>query len=149
MPRFFIDRPIFAWVIALFILVFGGWPSPNCRLPNTPTVAPPSVVISATYPGASAKTLDESVISVIEQELNGSPGLAYMESVSQANGTGTITVTFETGTNIDLAPGRRAEPFVSRHASSACRRDAAGREGRQVAQQRADVRDAVFHQPGL
>ena len=103
MPRFFIDRPIFAWVIALFILVFGGVALTKLPIAQYPTVAPPSVVISATYPGASAKTLDESVISVIEQELNGSPGLAYMESVSQANGTGTITVTFETGTNIDLA----------------------------------------------
>ncbi|MFZ4552818.1 MAG: efflux RND transporter permease subunit [Aquabacterium sp.] len=103
MPRFFIDRPIFAWVIALFILIFGGVAITQLPIAQYPTVAPPSVVISATYPGASAKTLDESVISVIEQELNGSPGLAYMESVSQANGTGSITVTFETGTNIDLA----------------------------------------------
>jgi multidrug efflux pump len=103
MPRFFIDRPIFAWVIALFILVFGGVAITQLPIAQYPTVAPPSVVISATYPGASAKTLDESVISVIEQELNGSPGLAYIESVSQANGTGSITVTFETGTNIDLA----------------------------------------------
>jgi len=55
------------------------------------------------YPGASAKTLDESVISVIEQELNGAPKLAYLESVSQANGTGAITVTFEPGTNLELA----------------------------------------------
>ncbi len=103
MPRFFIDRPIFAWVIALFILVFGGVAITKLPIAQYPTVAPPSIVISATYPGASAKTLDESVISVIEQELNGAPGLAYMESVSQANGTGQITVTFETGTNIDLA----------------------------------------------
>jgi multidrug efflux pump len=103
MPRFFIDRPIFAWVIALFILVFGGVAISQLPIAQYPTVAPPSVVISATYPGASAKTLDEAVISVIEQELNGSPGLAYIESVSQANGTGQITVTFETGTNIDMA----------------------------------------------
>ncbi|WP_290874374.1 efflux RND transporter permease subunit [Aquabacterium sp.] len=103
MSRFFIERPIFAWVIALFIIVFGGVAITQLPISQYPTVAPPSIVISATYPGASAKTLDESVISVIEQELNGSPGLAYMESVSQANGTGSITVTFETGTNIDLA----------------------------------------------
>ncbi|MEY4763736.1 MAG: hypothetical protein RI907_409 [Pseudomonadota bacterium] len=103
MPRFFIDRPIFAWVIALFILVFGGVAITQLPIAQYPTVAPPSVVITATYPGASAKTLDETVISVIEQELNGSPGLAYMESVSQANGGGQITVTFETGTDINLA----------------------------------------------
>ncbi|MDI1257850.1 efflux RND transporter permease subunit [Aquabacterium sp.] len=103
MPRFFIDRPIFAWVIALFIVVFGGVAITQLPIAQYPTVAPPSIVISATYPGASAKTLDDSVVSVIEQELNGAPGLAYMESVSQANGTGSITVTFEPGTNIDLA----------------------------------------------
>ena len=68
-----------------------------------PTVAPPSVVISAVYPGASAKTLDEAVVNVIEQELNGAPGLAYMESVSQANGTATITISFQPGTSPDLA----------------------------------------------
>ncbi|HEX7441720.1 MAG TPA: efflux RND transporter permease subunit, partial [Caldimonas sp.] len=68
-----------------------------------PTVAPPSIVLTATYPGASAQTLEESVISVIEQEMNGSPGLIYTESVSQANGVGSITLTFETGTSPDLA----------------------------------------------
>ncbi len=103
MARFFIDRPIFAWVIALFILVFGGVAITKLPIAQYPNVAPPSVVISATYPGASARTLDDAVVSVIEQELNGAPGLAYMESVSQANGTAQITVTFETGTNIDLA----------------------------------------------
>jgi multidrug efflux pump len=103
MAQFFIDRPIFAWVIALFILVLGGAAITKLPIAQYPNVAPPAVVISATYPGASAKTLDESVISVIELELNGAPGLAYMESVSQANGTGSITVTFEPGTNIDLA----------------------------------------------
>ncbi len=103
MARFFIDRPIFAWVIALFILVFGAVAITKLPVAQYPTVAPPSLVISTVYPGASAKTLDESVVSVIEQELNGAPGLAYLESVSQANGTGAITVTFEPGTNIDLA----------------------------------------------
>jgi multidrug efflux pump len=103
MARFFIDRPIFAWVIALFILVFGGVAIKVLPVAQYPSVAPPSLVISTVYPGASAKTLDEAVVSVIEQQLNGSPGLAYMESVSQANGTAAITVSFEPGTNIDLA----------------------------------------------
>ena len=103
MARFFIDRPIFAWVIALFILVFGGVAIKVLPVAQYPSVAPPSLVISTIYPGASAKTLDEAVVSVIEQQLNGSPGLAYMESVSQANGTAAITVSFEPGTNIDLA----------------------------------------------
>ena len=103
MARFFIDRPIFAWVIALFLLVAGAVAIKLLPVSQYPSVAPPTLVISAVYPGASAKTMDEAVIAVIEQELNGSPGLAYIESVSQANGTAQITTTFEPGTNIDLA----------------------------------------------
>ena len=103
MAKFFIDRPIFAWVIAIFIIVLGGVAVSQLPIAQYPPVAPPSIVISATYPGASARTLEESVISIIEQEMNGSPGLIYMESVTQANGTGTITLSFETGTNADLA----------------------------------------------
>jgi len=103
MARFFIDRPIFAWVIALFALVFGAVAIKLLPVAQYPSVAPPTLVISAVYPGASAKTMDEAVIAVIEQELNGSPGLAYIESVSQANGTASITTTFEPGTNIELA----------------------------------------------
>jgi multidrug efflux pump len=103
MAKFFIDRPIFAWVIALFIIVMGGVAITQLPIAQYPPVAPPSIVVSATYPGASARTLEESVISVIEQEMNGSPGLIYMESVSQANGGGQITLSFQPGTNPDLA----------------------------------------------
>ena len=103
MARFFIDRPIFAWVIALFIIVMGGVAITQLPVAQYPPVAPPSIVVSASYPGASATTLEESVISVIEQEMNGSPGLIYMESVSQANGGGQITLSFQPGTNPDLA----------------------------------------------
>ena len=103
MARFFIDRPIFAWVIALFILVLGAVAIRQLPIAQYPTVAPPSIVLTAVYPGASAQTLEESVISVIEQEMNGSPGLIYMESVSQASGVGTLTLTFESGTDPSLA----------------------------------------------
>jgi len=103
MAQFFINRPIFAWVIALFILVMGGVAMTQLPISQYPTVAPPSIVINVAYPGASAKTLEESVISVIEREMNGSPGLIYMESTSQANGSGSITLSFETGTDSDLA----------------------------------------------
>ncbi len=103
MAQFFIDRPIFAWVIALFILVAGGVSIKQLPIAQYPTVAPPSIVLSTVYPGASAQTLEDTVISVIEQEMNGSPGLIYLESVSQANGAGSITLTFEAGTNADLA----------------------------------------------
>jgi len=103
MAQFFIDRPVFAWVIALFILVMGGVAMTQLPISQYPTVAPPSIIVTAVYPGASAQTLEDSVIGVIEREMNGSPGLMYMESVSQANGLGTITLSFEPGTNPDLA----------------------------------------------
>jgi multidrug efflux pump len=103
MARFFIDRPIFAWVIALFIMVLGTVAIKQLPIAQYPTVAPPSIVVTVAYPGASAQTLEDSVISVIEREMNGSPGMVYMESTSQANGTGTITISFDTSTNPDLA----------------------------------------------
>jgi multidrug efflux pump len=103
MAKFFIDRPIFAWVIALFIMVMGAVSITQLPIAQYPPVAPPSIVISAAYPGASARTLEDSVLSVIEQEMNGSPGLIYMEAVAQANGTGQITLSFQPGTNADLA----------------------------------------------
>jgi multidrug efflux pump len=103
MSKFFIDRPIFAWVIALFILVLGAAAITRLPVNQYPPVAPPTINITATYPGASAQVLEQSVLAVIEQELNGSPGMIYMESVAQANGVGTITVTFEPGSNVDLA----------------------------------------------
>ena len=103
MAKFFIDRPIFAWVIALFIMVLGAVSITRLPVSQYPSVAPPTIVVSAAYPGASAQTLEDSVLAVIEREMNGAPGLAYMEAVSQANGTGTLTLSFEPGTNADLA----------------------------------------------
>lgn len=103
MAKFFIDRPIFAWVVALFIIVIGLVSFQNLPVAQYPTVAPPTISISASYPGASAQVLEETVLAVIEREMNGSPGLVYMESTSQANGTGSITLSFQPGTNADLA----------------------------------------------
>lgn len=103
MSKFFIDRPIFAWVIALFIMVMGVVSITQLPIAQYPPVAPPSIVITASYPGASAQTMEDSVLSIVEQEMNGSPGLIYMESTAQANGTGTITLSFEPSTNPDLA----------------------------------------------
>jgi multidrug efflux pump len=103
MAKFFIDRPIFAWVIALFIIVLGLVSITQLPIAQYPPVAPPAIIVSATYPGASAQTLEDSVLSVIEQEMNGSPGMIYMESVAQANGSGNITLSFQQGTHPDLA----------------------------------------------
>lgn len=104
MAKFFIDRPVFAWVLALFIIVAGAISVTQLPIAQYPTIAPPSIIITATYPGASAKTLDDAVTSIIEQEMNGADGLLYIESVSQAgNGQATITVTFKPGTDPALA----------------------------------------------
>jgi len=115
LPRFFIDRPIFAWVIAI-IIVLGGYLSLR-QLPvaSYPAVAPPALAININYPGASAKVIEETAIALIEQELNGIENLLYMESASEQN-IGTITLTFQAGTNLDLASVetqnriKRAEP---------------------------------------
>src|SRR5438045_9674919 len=104
MAKFFIDRPVFAWVIALFILVMGSVSITKLPIAQYPTVAPPTIVVSAVYPGASAQTLEETVLSIIEQEMNGSPGPIYMESVSQANRSGSPPLSFESSTDPDLAP---------------------------------------------
>jgi len=103
MARFFIDRPIFAWVIALFLLVIGGVSIVKLPIALYPPVAPPAIIVTAIYPGASAQTLEDNVLAVIEREMNGTPGLIYMEAVAQADGSGTLSISFETGTNPDLA----------------------------------------------
>ncbi|MDH1628350.1 multidrug efflux RND transporter permease subunit [Shewanella xiamenensis] len=103
MSQFFIRRPNFAWVVALFITLGGLLALPNLPVSQYPTVAPPQVTIYATYPGASAQVLTDSVTSIIEQELNGAKNLLYFESSSNANGIAEITVTFEPGTDPDLA----------------------------------------------
>lgn len=102
-PRFFIDRPIFAWVVALCIVLAGVLALRALPIEQYPTVAPPSLTINATYPGADAETLEQNVTQVIEQELNGVEGLLYMSSTSNANGAASITATFETGTDINKA----------------------------------------------
>ena len=103
MAKFFIDRPIFAWVLSLFIIVLGVLAITQLPIAQYPPVAPPSIVVSAAYPGASAKTLEDSVLAVIEREMNGSPGLIDMEATAQANGTGSIKLSFEPGTDPDMA----------------------------------------------
>ncbi|WP_115718206.1 efflux RND transporter permease subunit [Gallaecimonas mangrovi] len=103
MPRFFIDRPIFAWVIAILIMLAGVIAIYRLPIAQYPSIAPPTVTISATYPGASAETLANSVTQVIEQQMNGIDGLTYMSSKSYSNGMATITLTFIQGTNPDIA----------------------------------------------
>ncbi|MBI5329013.1 MAG: efflux RND transporter permease subunit [Betaproteobacteria bacterium] len=103
MPRFFIDRPIFAWVIALAILLAGILVFPKLPVSQYPEVAPPALQVTAVYPGASAQVVEDSVTTLIEQEMNGIEQLLYMESNSDANGALTMTLTFATGANLDIA----------------------------------------------
>ncbi|MDP3844685.1 MAG: efflux RND transporter permease subunit [Oxalobacteraceae bacterium] len=103
MGKFFIDRPVFAWVLAIFIMLAGILAITQLPVAQYPSIAPPTILVTAAYPGATAQTLEDSVTSLIEQEMNGAEGLQYMESQSQANGQVQITLTFATGTNPDLA----------------------------------------------
>ena len=103
MSKFFIDRPIFAWVIALVLMLAGTLAILNLPVNQYPSIAPPNVAISVNYPGASAQTVQDTVVQVIEQQLNGLDGLRYIFSESNSDGSMTINVTFEQGTNPDIA----------------------------------------------
>ena len=101
--RFFIDRPIFAAVIAVFITLIGVFAYPLLPLSQYPEIAPPTITINASYPGASAETLAETVAAPIEQEVNGVEGMLYLSSSSTSDGVAAITVTFQPGTDLDAA----------------------------------------------
>jgi multidrug efflux pump len=103
MPQFFIDRPVFAWVLAILIML--GGVIALTRLPSEayPAIAPPQVSVSTTYPGASAATVESTVTQVIEQQLTGIDNLLYFTSQSASDGSSTITLTFESGSNPDIA----------------------------------------------
>ncbi|EBY2752538.1 hydrophobe/amphiphile efflux-1 family RND transporter [Salmonella enterica subsp. enterica serovar Kottbus] len=103
MASFFIDRPIFAWVIAIIIMLAGALAILKLPVAQYPTIAPPAIMISASYPGADARTVQDSVTQVIEQNMNGIDNLLYMSSASDASGTVQITLTFDSGTDADIA----------------------------------------------
>lgn len=103
MSRFFIDRPIFAWVIAIVIMLAGVLAIPNLPINQYPDIAPPTVSISANYPGASAKTVEDSVTQIIEQKMTGLDGLLYFSSTSSSSGSANISLSFEAGTDPDIA----------------------------------------------
>jgi multidrug efflux pump len=103
MPKFFIDRPIFAWVLSLLIMLGGVLAITHLPVAQYPTVAPPSIAINANYAGASAETVQDTVTSVIEQQMNGIDNLLYMSSSSSASGQSTVTLYFNSGTDPDIA----------------------------------------------
>ncbi|MFJ4346253.1 efflux RND transporter permease subunit [Pseudomonas sp. NPDC089401] len=103
MARFFIDRPIFAWVIAILVMLGGGLAIFQLPLAQYPTIAPPQISLSATYTGASAKTMEDSVTQVIEQQMTGLDGLTYMSSSSSSSGSAKVNLTFAAGTDVNTA----------------------------------------------
>ncbi|WP_277268721.1 efflux RND transporter permease subunit, partial [Pantoea septica] len=103
MAKFFIDRPIFAWVIAIIVMLAGALSILKLPIEQYPNVAPPAVQIRAAYPGADAKTLQDSVTQVIEQNMNGIDGLMYFSSNSDSSGNLQLTLSFESGTDPDIA----------------------------------------------
>ncbi|WDS36737.1 multidrug efflux RND transporter permease subunit [Pseudoxanthomonas sp.] len=103
MPKFFINHPVFAWVVAILISLSGVIAILNLGVESYPNVAPPQITVSATYPGASADTAERSVTQVIEQQLTGIDNLLYFSSTSSSSGRSTITLTFQTGTDPDIA----------------------------------------------
>jgi multidrug efflux pump subunit AcrB len=103
MSRFFIDRPIFAWVIAIVITLSGLLSITTLPVEQYPDIAPPSVTIRATYTGASAQTTENSVTQVIEQNMTGLDNLLYMNSSSTSSGSAQVTLTFASGTDPDIA----------------------------------------------
>ncbi|MCO8046665.1 efflux RND transporter permease subunit [Acinetobacter towneri] len=103
MAHFFIHRPIFAWVISLVIMLAGIITLTNMPIAQYPTIAPPTVTIAATYPGASAETVENTVTQIIEQQMNGLDGLRYISSNSAGNGSASITLNFEQGIDPDIA----------------------------------------------
>ncbi|QEH76938.1 multidrug efflux RND transporter permease subunit [Sphingomonas sp. C8-2] len=103
MPRFFIDRPVFAWVIAIVIVLMGLIAIPQLPIERYPTIAPPSITITATYPGATPRTMNDSVVGLIERELSSVKNLLYFESSTDTSGVAQITATFKPGTDPELA----------------------------------------------
>jgi len=102
-PHFFIERPIFAAVLAILIVLVGAIAFPTLPVAQYPEIAPPTVVVSASYPGASAETLAQTVAAPLEESINGVENMIYMSSSSTGDGNVAITVTFRQGTNVDQA----------------------------------------------
>ena len=103
MARFFIDRPIFAWVLAIVVMLAGAFAITGLPLEKYPDIAPTRVSIKASYPGASAKTIEDSVTQVIEQKMKGLDGLQSMASTSSNSGSADVSLSFVAGTNPDVA----------------------------------------------
>ena len=144
MPAFFIDRPIFAWVVALLICLGGLLAIPFLAVAQYPIIAPPSISISTSYPGASPENLYNSVTRLIEEELNGANGILNFESTSDSLGQVEIIANFVPGTDTSDRFGRGAEPHQARRGAPAARRHPAGHPDRGSLERRAPDHHAAL-----
>src|SRR5512143_3570514 len=103
LSNFFLDRPVFAWVIAIIMMLAGGLAIYNLPISQYPPIAPPSIAIDAFYPGASAETVENTIVQIIEQKMTGFDNLLYMSAKSSSSGSGRIELTFAPGTDPDFA----------------------------------------------
>src|ERR1700743_3128334 len=103
LSHFFIDRPIFATVLAIFITLIGGFAYVNLPVAQYPEIAPPTIVVNASYPGASAEIVSQTVSTPLEQQINGVEKMLYMVSQSTGDGNLSLTITFELGTDLNIA----------------------------------------------
>ena len=103
LSRFFLDHPVFAWVIAIFFMMLGGLAIYNLPISQYPPIAPPAIAISCSYPGASAQTVENSVTQIIEQKMTGFEDMIYLSGTSDSSGSSRVELTFRPGTDPDLA----------------------------------------------
>ena len=129
--HFFIDHPIFAAVLSMFITIVGGVAYFTLPVSQYPSIAPPIVQVTASYPGASAEVLSQTVATPIEQQINGVENMLYLSSQATGNGKLVISVTFKLGTDLDTAQVLTAEPCRRGPAAPAGRGPAAWRDGDQ------------------
>ncbi len=132
LSKFFLDRPVFAWVIAIIIMAAGGLAIYNLPISQYPPIAPPSIAITAFYPGASAETVENSVTQIIEQKMTGFDKMLYMSATSDSSGSSRIELTFAPGTDPDLAWAQVQNKLQLAMASLPEVVAASGRQGQQI-----------------
>jgi len=146
--RFFVDRPVFATVLSLVIVIIGGVALQSLPIAQYPEVVPPTVNVSATYPGASAKVVADTVAAPIEQEVNGVENMLYMLSKSTNDGQMNLDVTFRVGTNLDFA-GAHPEPGLDRRGEVAGGGEAPGRHGEEEVADDPPLRESPLSRRAL
>ncbi|STK68452.1 putative multidrug efflux pump [Escherichia coli] len=129
MANFFIDRPIFAWVLAILLCLTGTLAIFSLPVEQYPDLAPPNVRVTANYPGASAQTLENTVTQVIEQNMTGLDNLMYMSSQSSGTGQASVTLSFKAGTDPDEAGAASTKPAAISHAKVTAGGAKSGRDG--------------------